>query len=201
MLSGPFVNFLASPCRQDQINWLFLSGTHLSKPNDTRGFPLLGWEPCNLKWLFLWFLLLRPQLIHKHGCMCAYLDEVVGAEAEELQQLKVAACRQDVLDHRRLQQNLGRGDKQDQLFLFFCFFHFIKSTSFILPKLALYHLLPLKQLLKVIHFLKFYLFIYLFLKFIGLSSIFFFCSLYVLPGNGHFGPKQALLCHKSSVST
>lgn len=43
---------------------------------------------------------------------CVYLDEVVGAEAEEFQQLKVAACRQDILDHRRLQQDLSRGDNQ-----------------------------------------------------------------------------------------
>lgn len=45
-------------------------------------------------------------------CVCVYLDEVVGAEAEELQQLKVAAGRQDVLDHRRLQQDLPRGDNK-----------------------------------------------------------------------------------------
>lgn len=41
-----------------------------------------------------------------------YLDEVVGAEAEELQQLKVAACRQDVLDHSGVQQNLTRGHRR-----------------------------------------------------------------------------------------
>lgn len=45
-------------------------------------------------------------------CVCVYLDEVVGAEAEELQQLEVAACGQDVLDHRGFQQDLFRGDKQ-----------------------------------------------------------------------------------------
>lgn len=45
-------------------------------------------------------------------CVCAYLDEVVGAEVEELQQLKVAACRQDILDHGRLQRDLRRGHSQ-----------------------------------------------------------------------------------------
>ena len=45
-------------------------------------------------------------------CVCVYLDEVVGAEAEELQQLKVAAGRKDVLDHRWLQQDLSRGDNR-----------------------------------------------------------------------------------------
>lgn len=45
-------------------------------------------------------------------CVHAYLDEVVGAEVEELQQLKVAACRQDILDHGRLQRDLHRGHGQ-----------------------------------------------------------------------------------------
>lgn len=46
--------------------------------------------------------------------MCSYLDKVVGAEAEELQQLEVAACRQDILDHSRLKHNLTREDRQGQ---------------------------------------------------------------------------------------
>lgn len=43
-----------------------------------------------------------------------YLDEVVRAKAQELQQLKVAARRQDVLYYCWLQENLTRGDKQSQ---------------------------------------------------------------------------------------
>ena len=47
--------------------------------------------------------------------MCVYLYKVMRAEVEEFQQLKVAACRQDILDHRWLQQDLsnsgGQGDR------------------------------------------------------------------------------------------
>lgn len=44
-------------------------------------------------------------------CVCVYLDKVMRAEVEEFQQLKVAPCRQDVLDHRWLQQDLSNGGR------------------------------------------------------------------------------------------
>lgn len=46
------------------------------------------------------------------ACVCVYLDKVMRAEVEEFQQLKVAACRQDILDHRWLQQDLSNGGRQ-----------------------------------------------------------------------------------------
>lgn len=45
-------------------------------------------------------------------CVCVYLDKVMRAEVEEFQQLKVAASRQDVLNHGWLQENLSRGGRQ-----------------------------------------------------------------------------------------
>ena len=42
-------------------------------------------------------------------CVCVYLDKVVRAQTEQLQQLQVTPGRQDVLDQPRLQHDLGRG--------------------------------------------------------------------------------------------